>query len=162
MKYNKYSKSVPNATLKSKAIDFENMSKVVRPYFDEINAPLGFAGYKKTLNDYIYSETFDIDGLFKLTKELVLWMNYIGEVLALTENLYLIADNKRRYYESFEILPSQTKEYEALKEVQIRHSRLALYIKHLEIQYKMFKSCFYTVNNIYNESIGSLIYRSYD
>ena len=86
----------------------------------------------------------------------------MGEVLALTEFLYLKCENKKRYFESFDISENNVKAYNELKEVQTRHNRLKLYLKHMEIQYKLFKTCFYNVNKTYSESLGAYIYRSCD
>lgn len=160
--YKKFNNTLSSNLIRNKATDFENMSRLVKPYFDEIGIPLGFAGYKKTLKDYVYSDNFDLDGLFKLTKDLAMWVNYMGEILALTEFLYLKCDNKKRYFESFNISEDNIKAFNELKETQIRHSRLKLYLKHMEIQFKLFKTCFYNVNKTYSESLGSYIYRSCD
>lgn len=154
--------NIPTDVLRDRACDFENMSKLVKPYFDEIGAPLGFSGYKKTLNDYIYSDSLDLEGLFNLTKDISIWMNYMGEILSITEFLYLQTDNKKSYYEAFNISEKNVKAYKELNEVRIKHQRLKLYLKHIEIQYKMFKTCFYSISKTYNESLGSYLYRSYD
>lgn len=158
----KQNNNIPTDVLRSKASDFENMSKLVKPYFDEIGASLGFLGYKKTLNDYIYSDSLDLEGIFNLTKDFSIWINYIGEILALTEFLYLQTDNKKSYYEAFNISENNIKAYKELEELRVKHSRLKLYLKHMEIQYKVFKTCFYNISKTYNESLGSYLYRSYD
>lgn len=164
MNYSSKSKcnnTIPYSVIRKRAVDFENMSKVVNPYFQkDLGISLGFAGYKQTLNDYVNSETFDLDGLYKLIKDLALWINYMGEVLSITEFLCLKYENKKKYYLSFNIPKEMEDSFKELKDTQIAHQRLSLYLKHMEIQYKLFKGCFFNVNKTYNESLSSILYRT--
>lgn len=150
-------KTVDIKTIKERLKDFQHMSNLVKPYYEKENIHLSFEGYTKTLNDYINCDNYDLYNLHSLLKDLNCWVNYMGEVMAINEFLYLKYENMFKYYSAFDLSPKLQPKY---NEIKTTYDRLKIYTKLLNIQYKMFKGCSMNVLKLYNESSKALIYRT--
>ncbi|MSR92107.1 hypothetical protein [Inconstantimicrobium porci] len=148
---------VDKKVIQDRLKDFQHMSNLVNPYFEKENIHLSFAGYSKTLSSYINCDNYDIYGLHTLLKDLNFWVEYMGEVVAINQYLYLKYENMFKYYSVFDLSPKNQVKYNEIKQT---YERLKIYTKLLRIQYNMFKSCSYNVLKLYNESSRALIYRS--
>lgn len=149
---------ISETTIKNRLKDFQHMSKLVNPYFVKEGIELSFKNYTKTLSEYVDCDNYDIASLYSLLKDINLWVCYLGEVLAITERIYGKYENMDLYYSGFEKLTPQN--LEKHNEIKLITNRLKSYKKMVEIQYKMFKSCSYTVGKMYNQSMSALIFRT--
>ena len=131
-------------------------AKKIGLIFKEEGIDIAFTGYKDVLLKYSKCTDYDIIELQELTKEMNLWSTYLGDMSALAFYQLTVFENKLNYLEAFP-LTKITDE----KKINMKN-KIALckmFYKQLNIQLKLFYSCYAHCRNLYEKAIESYIFR---
>lgn len=148
---------INNETVKKYKSEFIEVVVIANPILKKENITLTFDGYTHTIVDYLNCPDYDIDRLEVLIGDLNGWSCYMGDLKALTEQIQLKYENKKMYIQAFPKIPANE---DSIKVLTSQIVILKLFIKHLNIQWKMFDSLSKHCFNMYNSACANLLYRS--
>lgn len=133
---------------------FKEMSKHVRPFFKLENVELNFAGYENTLKEYAALDYGNLAQVFSVTKNLLLWADYLEELRCVVNTCVLKLDNRHAYLDAFVVLNKNNKKINEMIADTMNNKRMCQYYeKELLIQIKFLNSAYKYASREYNEHI---------
>lgn len=131
---------------KNKLSEFESVAKISNNYLKKAKITLDFTGYKSFFKKYFEVREDDIESIFELIKESLVWSNYLSEVRSLVNIFHL-----NRIVE---------KEYSHNKRIENEIKYIKLFLNHLEIQIRYCNLIHKEMIELYNKNIYKLTFRS--
>ena len=129
-----------------KLVEFESAAKIANFYLKKTGVALNFLGYKDFFEKYFDVKESDIESVYELTKESIMWSNYLSELNSLVNVCFF---NKLIKQENS---PNEKLE----KEINI----VKLFKKHLEIQVRYCNLIHSETLKLYKENMLKVAFRS--
>lgn len=143
--------------IKSKKEKFISQTQFYKPYFQKYNIPVNFAGFNDTWDNYLEVDNLNLESLFPLMKDLILWKEYMCGVKNYFISLHEQELNKQDY-----LIANRTNRKNRILEQKIEESIektafLKEYISNVTMQEINFqKACKHT-KQLYDEAIEILL-----
>lgn len=141
-------------------LKFNELAKGINLYLKEENLNLDLGGYTVTIQSYLKVNDNDLFSLSELIKDLNLWANFIGELEAFIQYIYLRLDNKLKYLNGFFYMNIKDKDLlQQINDTKIKVDHFKLFSEHLKTQKNMFITAHINCLKAYDEAMKTLIYR---
>lgn len=139
--------------ISSKLFRFKELSKLARPFFKLENIELNFSGYEQMLREY---ESMDVKNLrqsFTVTRDLLLWIDYLQELRCVIHASIMKLENRRLYLEAFKSDKRSPKLEAMIADTHNNRSLCSYYEKELMIQIKFLNFAYKNAITEYNDNI---------
>lgn len=144
--------------IRSKRDRFIEQTKFYVPYLKKYKMVVNFKGYKDIWDRYFIVDNLDLNGLFILTKELIMWKDYFTNLVCMFNIRYTSALNKKLYLEAFINYNRKNKLLEEkINDCQDEIIFFREYLKLLNRQVKNFNKAIYHCQQLYDEGVANYI-----
>lgn len=143
--------------VRSRRDRFIQQTKFYAPCLKKYKMMVSFKGYNEVWNNYFAIDSLDMNGLFNLSKELIMWKNYFANLKYRFKMRYNASRNKMLYLESFRTKRKNNLLEQQIEELNEEYFFLRDYSKLLERQEKNFNRAISHCLQLYTEGIGTAI-----
>lgn len=144
--------------VRSKRDKFIEQTKFYTPYLKKYKMVINFKGYTEIWNNYFSVDNLDMNALFVLIKELIMWKNYFSNLNCMFKMRYTSALNKKLYLESFRNKYRKNKILE--EQIEDIKDEITFFKEYSRILYKQEKNFNNAINHcqqLYDEGIKTYI-----
>lgn len=126
----------------------------MRPFFRLENVELNFAGFENTLGEYASVDYENLPQVFSVARSLLLWVDYLEELLCVINTCSMKLENRQLYLEAFLVEHSKSSKINTMIEETYNQKRLCdFYKKELLIQIKFLNLAYKYVVREYDDHI---------
>ena len=144
--------------IRSKRDRFIEQTKFYTPYLRKYKMTVNFKGYTEIWDDYFIVDNLNLEKLFSLSRELIMWKNYFANLKCMFQFKCHTAENKKSYLEAFINKRRKNKLLDKqIEDVDEEIKFLREYLKLLKKQETNFNNAIKHCLQLYDEGISKYI-----